>query len=148
MSGTVITIWENKEEVENWFKGIINQREEIIVPEIKDEGFDPYRQDIERGIWVIFGNNGQYDFDVGLDYAIWDSIGRAYSTIIIQELSRKFKIKEAGWDSVGFCTDDFFKSEGLLVRVYRNKPDFEKQVLWLEKVNKILREEAKKLVNL
>lgn len=150
MSGTVITTWENKGEVENWFKKVINQYEEIVVPEIKYEGFIPYRQDTERGIWIMFGdiNNKKCNYDIGLDYAIWDDIGGAYATLIVQKLSNKFKLKKAGWDCIGYCTEDFMKSEGLLIRIYRDKPGFEEKVLWMEKVNKILKEEAEKLVNL
>lgn len=148
MSSTVITVWEKgeTEKIKIWFSKVGNQYEEIFVPEfpyIEGLIICPYRQNVERGIWVIFEKN-KIDFDT----AIWDDIGGAYATIIVQELSKKFKLKKAGWDSIGYCTEDFMNSEGLLVRIYRDRSELKKDVERMDEINKILREEAIKLVEL
>lgn len=70
------------------------------------------------------------------------------------------KYKKAGWDSVGYCTEDFMKASGLLAWNYRetlekrshglddkNLSFLKEEVLKRKKAEKFYREEARKLVN-
>jgi len=145
MGSTTMALWHKGEtaRIKEWFGRIKVRDNEIEVPRV------PFREDIalapynhgDSGIWVEFRSNL-----MSLDCSIWDDIGKAYATLIIQELAKKHRLKNAGWDAVGYCLDCFLRSEGLLIRPFRNKIGLEKLVEHTESTSQFLREEAVKLV--
>lgn len=147
MSSTVRSLWEKGEikKIKNWYNIIPkNQSQEIIVPIFPYEGFIPYREDTPRGICIEFSRNV-----MTLDTAIWDDVGQAYSILIVQELSKIYKLKNAGWDSVGFCLKDFLKSNGLYIYPkWETDKKLIKEVDWMKRINEVLRVEAKTLTKI
>ncbi len=53
---------------------------------------------------------------VGLDYAIWDSYTGDFVMYLVQEMiaGEHFRVRRAGWDSIGFCksVNDFMRGRG------------------------------------
>ena len=51
---------------------------------------------------------------MSFDYAIWDSYGSGYVTILAQEMAKYLKVERAGWDSIGWCKDmnEFMECHG------------------------------------
>jgi hypothetical protein len=155
MSASVILMFEKGEikKVKKWFDKVCPTERYPDLP-IPDGGF---RKDIERGLYVTFSNNV-----VELDYAIWDDMAGCFATHIGQELNKYFKVKKAGWDSVGYCTKDFIKASGLLAWRYKemverskkegsiseeNIKAMENEAKIREQAEEFYRKEARKIVN-
>ena len=153
MSSTIMLMFEKGEvkKVREWFDKVCpaDMYPELPVP------VSEFREDIERGIYVTFKRN-----IMELDVAIWDDMAKCFATHIGQELNKVFKIKQAGWDSVGYCTEDFMESSGLLSWLYKENLEkrregmtkeglefFEKDIKFREDVEKFYRKKAQELVN-
>lgn len=152
MSASVLLKFEPGEikKVKEWFAKVCpaDRYPDLPVPE------SPHRnKEYTRGIYVTFRSNV-----MELDRAIWDEVAGCYATLIGQELSKRFKLKAAGWDSIGYCDkiEDFMNSTGLLSRVYRKRAAYikasmtegylEAEVLWREKAEKFFKQKAIELV--
>lgn len=140
MSSTVMLIFPAGQikKIKNWFKKVCpkDTYPELPVPE---SSFRP--KECERGIYVEFQRN-----IMTLDVAIWDDIGSCYSTLLGQELGKKFGLKNAGWDSVGYCMEDFMKARGLLSHVWKEK-DLD-EYKWRIEAEIFFRKKAVELVDL
>lgn len=148
MSASVMLKFEAGEikKVKEWFGKICpaDRYPDLPIPE------SPYRpKNYTRGIYVDFSKNIMI-----LDYAIWDEVAGCYATKIGQQLNKKFKIKDAGWDSVGYYKNDFMKSTGLLSYVFQKKALLYKdehsgeEAKWRKEAEVFFEQKAKELVGI
>lgn len=143
MGSTVLTVWHKGEiaKIREWFHRI---GDEIVVPRVPFHaglaGFAPYNTGDSQILVEFKGNR------MTMDCSIWDDLGKAYAVLVVQELAKSHRLKNAGWDSVGYCLDAFLRSEGLIICVYRNEPIFEETVRVMEEIATFLRNEAIELV--
>ena len=125
MSGSVLIMFGKGEivKVKKWFTDAAlksgGTTSTFIVPKSK------YRKE-EIDIYFEFKGNR-----LTIEYSIWDDIGGCFATFLGQELMKHFNVKKAGWDSVGYCTEDFKKDSGLLSWRYKElleKEDLDRKV--------------------
>ena len=139
-----MSIWEKGEiqKIKKWFYKISPDGESINVPKIPYVSVPgiviPYNIG-DSYIWVDFSRN-----IMSLGCSIWDEISKGYSTLIVQELAKYYKLKNAGWDAVGYCLKEFLEGDGIYIP--RENPYFVPYITEYEKVDKILKENVVELI--
>jgi hypothetical protein len=116
MSSTVMLLFEKGEikKVKEWFAGIC-PKESYPTLVLPGQGKETIRQ-----VYVEFSRN-----IMTLDSSIWDDKAQMFSVYIGQELNKYFKLKRAGWDSVGYCKDisEFLNAQGAPLKFYKSRID-------------------------